>query len=204
VQIYAEKKWIRVSGVDYHVGPATLATVAIALELFEIQIEECIRDPARAIDSLGAIIQTCDPKDLERAVEGTVALPPGKRYPSDMVTLALAILDMTDLVSIARSLGPDPLSTNGGDVDAVTDPEEELSTADVSVITVAARFGCPPHEVYTWPYTSFIAAAKCLPLLRLHEDRIVDSEPRVTPKRGIPFDLVFGNIGTMARPKVDA
>jgi len=190
MRVMAERRWLDLDGRTCEVGPATVATVALAFELLPAQLEVCLARRAELAEADAvAILRTCAPDRLARVLSTCVK----GRIPRDsQVDVALVVLGLTDLDCVAAAL-----ADTAGNGEA---PADDLSDGDIAVISIASRFGCAPHAVYDWPYTTFLAAARCLPLLRSEAGNYAAAVPgRV---RSIPLDAFMGARITRATPPV--
>ena len=190
MQLLRERRRVTAGGMTYEVGPATLATVELATTLLAIQVATCL-DRRAELDAgqAGAILRTCRPPDLSRVLATCVSGPPLPEHIEALAVLGAAVLELTDVISIADALQSLQAEPPG-------EPEgEDISPGELAVVACAARFGCAPHEVYDWPYTAFLAAVRCLPLLRVHMGEV----PAQQPKRTVPFDAMFGGQAVQAK-----
>lgn len=158
---------IEVGGRRFVCRPPTLATVALAMEVFSVEFWALARayyheGRTEVADALGIIGLLCGERMaavLETCVSGQI--------PSDrdgQRALCEVVLAMTDVRALIASLNLSEATRSESieDVARTEDDGSGLSVFDEVAIALGQRLGCSPRDVYDWPYDGYLATARHL------------------------------------------
>ena len=176
------RRVVTISGLRFLVGPPTVETVRLALEIFSAEIYNAAKGYRTAGDDvqfgldeiiptflsaprIGRLLETCVevnggcPGDVEAAANSNPLTAEG---------LSRFVLKLCNIQRIVESLNLDDTvreidkRTEQGEAPSAEDEEAVDDTQTIGIVRMGLVFGQPPHAVMRWSYEEFLATAEAV------------------------------------------